>query len=672
MNASLSFRPLFVVGLLVFLAAAALAIFQPEASLGISILWVASVVLNILAFAKVEHNQSAFNVEQLLTRIISVGILVMLVNLLSPLADYLLGGKQHYLLKSLQLVVIYSSMTFILYSLSLYRRLHMKQEQAEVHRRWDHWLILLAVAALLHLPFWPIPAVLSGLFLIVALFGSCYFVLRVKWIALINRNGKLLSLAYLLVISLIFIGLIQGLVHLDVPQILPEGWIRSPFFILGISMVLMYNLFAILTLLFNMPLSSIQEQRSNEILSFHALHKSVVENEDPMHTCRLLFSICYEETLSDAAFMMLSPGKNSESIICSEGFDRDQIRGLLANETIQGHKNADVKENSSYYADLKKYPLNTDSEFPFRSLLVVPLVIEGELKLVLYLLKTFSDGFDHYNIQIAESFIDQTRLVLEKDQLLKNSIKADAARQELEIARKVQRSLLPSDFPESLYYEMSAYSETLSEVGGDYYDFLVLDEKRLAVIIADVSGSGASAAFHMAQMKGVFHALIQLNLPVELFLEMANSALGNTMNRNMFITMTYAEFDFEKNLVHYGRAGHTPVIYYSSLLEETICIEDEGMGLGLVRDESYRNYIKTYEIDLSPGDICVLFTDGISEGRPPNSNEMFGHERIQLMVSENPDVSAEQLQELILDDYFDFVGFDVKVDDHSLIVIKIK
>jgi len=672
MNSFFSFSPLFIGGLLVFLAAAGLAIFQPESTIGISVLWVVSVLINILAFAKVEHKQSAFNVEQLLTRIIVIGIFVMIVNLISPLADHFIGIDHVHISKALQLLVIYSSMTFILYSLSLYRRLHMKQEQAEVHRRWDHWLVVLALAAVMHLPFLPIPAVLSGLLLLIGGGSSLYFVFRVKWIALVNQNGKILSLAYLLVISLIFIGLIQGLVHLDVPSIMGEGWVRNPFFILGISIVLAYNVFAILTLIFNMPLSSIQEQRSNEILSFHALHKSVVENDDPMQTCRLLFSICYEETRADAAFMMLSPGKAYESIICSEGFDRDQIRNLLSNETIQKHKSTDIGESSTYYADLKKNPLDDKSEFPFRSLMVVPLIIKGELKLVLFLLKTYADGFDHYNIQIAESFIDQTRLVLEKDQLVKNSIKSDAARQELNIARKVQRSLMPSEFPESDYYEMSAYSETMTEVGGDYYDFIVLDEKRLAVIIADVSGSGASAAFHMAQMKGVFHALIQLNLPVELFLEMANEALGNTMSRNMFITMTYAEFDFEKNIVHYGRAGHTPVIYYSSILDETICIEDEGMGLGLVRDSSYRQYIKTYEIDLSPGDICVLFTDGISEGRPPDSNEMFGHERIQLMVSENSDVTAEQLQELILDDYFDYVGFDVKVDDHSLIVIKIK
>ncbi len=672
MKLLLQFKSLFILGLISFLGVAYLVLFQANHEVLISISWIACLILHLFAYSRLEFGSDLQKVEELLTRIISVGVLVLLLNLMGPLAKGIIGKEMGTVAAVLDLLVVFSSLNFLLYSLFLYRKLHVKQEQSEVYEQWDRWLVLLGASAILHLPFWPYPRIFSGLILAAGLIWSFYFVFRVKWIALVNRNGKLLSMVYLLVISLIFIGLVQSLSHLSITSLFPKEWSRSIFFILPLGFLLLYNLFAILTLVFNMPLSSIQEQRSNEILSFHALHKSVIQNEDPADTCRLLFSICYEETRADAAFMMRAPGRAQEAVFYSGGFKREQIAELLQDKTIATHKTDATQDGSTYYQDLYQDPFQGKSNFPYRSLLVVPLVLKGELELVLFLLKNYSDGFDQYNVQLAESFVEQTRLVLEKDLLSKNSIKADRARQELEIARNVQRSLMPSKFPSSDFYEMSAYADSLQEVGGDYYDFIELDKKRLGVIIADVSGSGASAAFYMAQLKGVFHALIQLNLPVDSFLEMANNVLANSLDSNMFVTATYAEFDFEKNIVHYGRAGHTPLIYYSAQLDETICIEDEGLGLGIIRDASYRNYISTYEIDLSSGDICILFTDGISEGRGPNSDEMFGHERIQILINENTDASPNELQEIILDDYYDFVGLDNKVDDHSVVVIKIK
>lgn len=134
-------------------------------------------------------------------------------------------------------------------------------------------------------------------------------------------------------------------------------------------------------------------------------------------------------------------------------------------------------------------------------------------------------------INIISTFVGQTSISIENHRLLNEAIKNERYREELEIAQRVQRSLLPSELHHNNSFEIDGFSAAADEVGGDYYETFRFDNENFALIIGDVSGKGTSAAFNMSQMKGVFHSLVQLNLSPINFLSKANSALSRCLEK---------------------------------------------------------------------------------------------------------------------------------------------
>ena len=118
------------------------------------------------------------------------------------------------------------------------------------------------------------------------------------------------------------------------------------------------------------------------------------------------------------------------------------------------------------------------------------------------------------------------------------------------------------------------------EVGGDYYDILEYKKNHFGLIIGDVSGKGTSAAFQMAQMKGIFHSLAHQGVTPEEFNKKANIALSQCLDKTSFITATYFDINTEKNILHFSRAGHCPSLFYCKTADSVDYLKCDGMGLG--------------------------------------------------------------------------------------------
>jgi len=281
-----------------------------------------------------------------------------------------------------------------------------------------------------------------------------------------------------------------------------------------------------------------------------------------------------------------------------------------------------------------------------------------------------ASGFDEYNIKLVKSYIEQAQVSFEMTDLAKENIKSIRVREELNLARKVQMNLIPTENPITPHFELSGYSEAAQEVGGDYYDF-TYDNDSLDVIIGDVAGSGSAAAFHMAELRGIFQAMIQLNLPIKAFMEVTNQAVSKSLKRTLFTAITVVEVDLEKLKMKYCRAGHTPLLYYDSMLQKARYFEDKGMGLGIVRDRSFSDHIHIYEHDLQSGDIVVLYTDGITEHKNADG-ELYGQERLLQQLEMANEHSADTIKNAIIMDCERFGHTDEINDDTTLVVIKIK
>src|SRR5690606_11006752 len=179
-----------------------------------------------------------------------------------------------------------------------------------------------------------------------------------------------------------------------------------------------------------------------------------------------------------------------------------------------------------------------------------------------------------------------------------------------------------------------------------------------------------SAAFNMSQMKGVFHSLVQLGLsPVE-FLSKANSALSHCLERNHFITTAYYHIDTAERTIRYSRAGHCPTLYYHVDEGKSMYLEVKGMGLGILRNERFKNYICEKTIQYKEGDVMLLYTDGIVEAKNQEGKE-FGYDRLRQTLDAAHGLGVRDIKEQLIQAMYDFVGSStLPDDDYSLVVVK--
>ena len=199
----------------------------------------------------------------------------------------------------------------------------------------------------------------------------------------------------------------------------------------------------------------------------------------------------------------------------------------------------------------------------FRSILAFPIYVKGDNIGTLALLKELPDGFNKEMTKIVSTFSNQAGISIENFRLMEEALQNERYKEELKIAKMVQKSLLPTLLEQDKDFEIAAFSESADEVGGDYYDTLRVNEDLISIIIADVSGKGTTAAFHMSQMKGIFHSLGQRDIEPDTFMIQANQALVYCLERGSFISATYFSINTKTKKIRYARAGHCPVLVLS-------------------------------------------------------------------------------------------------------------
>jgi phosphoserine phosphatase RsbU/P len=275
--------------------------------------------------------------------------------------------------------------------------------------------------------------------------------------------------------------------------------------------------------------------------------------------------------------------------------------------------------------------------------------------------------------ELAGSFNQMTGSI---EGLLQTAAEKKRLEEELRIARVIQMSLLPRGPLDVPGLAVTALCVPAREVGGDYYDFFRLPGGLLGVLIADVSGKGTSAALYMAELKGLVLALSQMyQSPRQLLIEV-NRIISEHLDNRSFITMTYAVIDPRRGVMTFCRAGHTPLIFLPgpSLSAPTAqVLTPNGMVLGLSIDgagEKFEALLEEERIDLSSGDVIVMYTDGITEAMNLQS-DLFGESRLSRIVEEHGHLESGELRERIMREVEAFVGEADQHDDMTMILLKV-
>jgi serine phosphatase RsbU (regulator of sigma subunit) len=186
-------------------------------------------------------------------------------------------------------------------------------------------------------------------------------------------------------------------------------------------------------------------------------------------------------------------------------------------------------------------------------------------------------------------------------------------------------------------------------------------------VIADVSGKGVSAAFYMAEVKGIILSLSKVcSTPKELLL-FANQTLMESLDKNAFISAIYGVLDTRNATITLARAGHCPAVHISG--ESVELVKPNGLGLGLTSGPQFEQEIEERSIKLQKGDICIFYTDGITEARNADMEE-YGYERLMQIAKDSRNYSADELKDRILYNVRTFIGQGTYNDDVTLIVVK--
>jgi serine phosphatase RsbU (regulator of sigma subunit) len=235
---------------------------------------------------------------------------------------------------------------------------------------------------------------------------------------------------------------------------------------------------------------------------------------------------------------------------------------------------------------------------------------------------------------------------------------------ELEIAAEVQSNILQTKFPKVEGFSFAAWAHSARQIGGDFYDVRCVAENKLGLLMADVSGKSIYAAIFMAVARGLFLAEAQhSDSPRQVMYGVHDLLMEMAGDKNMFVTAFYAIIDTQSGLMRYARAGHDHPLHYRR--GEVTILPGEGRFLGIFDGL----FVDEKELQLLPGDMLVLFSDGITDAANP-AGEHFGVERLRQIVQQCAPQGVQVVSNTILEQVTHFQGSARQFDDMTLQVVE--
>mgnify|MGYP005847349453 CR=1 FL=1 len=554
---------------------------------------------------------------------------------------------------------------FLHHVLFTFRTLVLREAAPSAHNIWNIYTYILIASLIFSFFEFDLLAPPATLTFVSLLVITLMLSVNTHWVAYLSAREKLEAMGWLALQLLccayfffvIFSYYQKGIVSAD---------LAYSVYLLGVlACVVFYIVMAVLVVVFNIPTTSVFERKIREIISFQELTQSLQMEGMEKNIYQTLLQNAHKITQADAAWVEVLNRNGKTIALLHENISLEQvyrIKAMLRKQRLQKVVDNTFERNLQYKNQVLE---------GFASVLTKPLVARDAKVGSLTLLKVQEEGFNDSDINLIDAFAKQTSVAIENRRLLEDIIDGERYKQELAIAQQVQQSLLPRQLNINDDLEIDAFAFSAKEVGGDYYDLFAISPTLTYVIIGDVSGKGTSAAFNMAQMKGIFQSLALINPTPQQFMWYANQALINCLDKSSFITVTLLLIDTAQKQVSLCRAGHCPTLYFEAKNKRTYYLEDKGMGLGIVRSKKYLQFIKTTTLSYQKDDLLMLYTDGITEAKNIHDDE-YGYERLQAFVHERHTLPAAEIHSNLLQDLSDFCQGTPVHDDYTSILIRFR
>ena len=247
---------------------------------------------------------------------------------------------------------------------------------------------------------------------------------------------------------------------------------------------------------------------------------------------------------------------------------------------------------------------------------------------------------------------------------LESRDKLVALKNELELARKMQQSILPTEFPDGDAFQVFASMEPAQDVGGDFYDVLSLPEGRIGVAVADVSGKGVPAALFMMSSRTLLKgSAIGRSEPNDVLREV-NQLLYENNEAGMFVTVFFAVFDPANGELVYANGGHNPPLIVHADGSSTLVSGDSGIALGMIADYPFERHV----MRLAPGETAILYTDGVTEAEN-DRRDQFGMDRLRDVMAAAPPTDARGATDTVFRAVREFAGDAPQFDDITCLTL---
>jgi sigma-B regulation protein RsbU (phosphoserine phosphatase) len=303
------------------------------------------------------------------------------------------------------------------------------------------------------------------------------------------------------------------------------------------------------------------------------------------------------------------------------------------------------------------------ADFQIRSLICAPMVNSNDEALGVILIDTRDQRsrFTEFDMSVLAGVAGQAAVALDNAELHEQAVRQRALQRDLEVAREMQKALLPSASPNVQGFHFFQHYQSAYEVGGDYYDYVLLPDDRFAAVVGDVAGKGVSAAILMAKLSSDVRFWLAREPDPAIALAKINAAFSRHGWDDRFVTMVVAVVDPQACELTLVNAGHMPPILRAGTGEVLELGGNEaGLPLGVIDDFQY----EPYKREFLAGDVLTIFTDGFSEAMNAE-RELFGIPRLVELCSDKA-IGAESLGPCILDKVHTFVGDYPQSDDMCL------
>ncbi len=395
-----------------------------------------------------------------------------------------------------------------------------------------------------------------------------------------------------------------------------------------------------------------------------ALLASVTLNE----TLEQIVALVFEAVPADRCMIMMRDEKNPElKVAVARLRDRvGEVGEIRISRSVIDEVVANGKSvlTSDAQAD-PRFAGGTVMLQGVRSVLAVPLGVGSNVFGIIYADSPLAEGrFTEDHLKVSTTLASVAAIRVENARLTEEQMERERLEREQQVASEIQQRFLPATAPIVTGYELQGISFPCYEIGGDYYDFIQREDGRLVVALGDVSGKGTAAALLMSSLHAAVHAQADIHDSLVKTISAVNRYLVDSIPANRFVTLFYAELDPQNGTLSFLNAGHNPplIVHTGGTMEQ---LASGGLPLGIMTNADFREG----RTKLYPGDVLVIYSDGVSEATNP-SGEEFGPTRLYEVVARNLEASAGGIRDRIESALTKFCQGTPAADDITLVIVK--